>query len=120
MMQALIAAIAALAGIILGYWLRHASAKGEKAQLDRRAEDLAADLTAVRADFASAQALSASRAGFESLAAEREKTSCQLVAERDALRAELQTKSEAERIHSARISQLEAELRNERQNLAEK
>ncbi len=119
-MQALIAAIAALAGILLGYMLRHASAKAEKTQLDRRAGELLADLTAVRAEFASEQALSASRAGFESLAIEREKSACQLTAERDNFRAELLAKTEAERVHSAHIGQLEAELRNERQNLAEK
>lgn len=119
-MQALTAALAALAGILLGYWLRHASAKTEKTQLDRRAEELLADLTALRADLAAAQALSASRAGFESLAIEREKTACQLSAERDSLRADLLSKTEAVRVQSSRISQLEAELRNERQNLAEK
>ncbi len=119
-MQALTAALAALAGILLGYWLRHASAKTEKTQLDRRAEELLADLTALRADFAAAQALSASRAGFESLAIEREKTACQLSAERDSLRADLLSNTEAVRVQSSRISQLEAELRNERQNLAEK
>ena len=120
-MQPFIPAIAALvAGIVLGYFFRHAFAKAEKTQLDRRAEELLADLTAVRADFASAQALSASRASFESLAIEREKTACLLSAERDSLRTDLLAKTEAERVHSVRISQLEADLRNERQNLTEK
>jgi DNA recombination protein RmuC len=119
-MQAFIAALAALAGILLGYWLCHVSAKAEKAQLARSADERLADLTALRAEVASVQALSASRAGFESLAAEREKSACQLTSERDALRSELQAKTEAERLQSATIGQLEAELRNERQNLAEK
>jgi DNA recombination protein RmuC len=119
-MLAIIAALAALAGILLGYWLRNASAKTEQLQLAQRAAELAADLLVLRAECAKAQALSATRAGFESLAAEREKTACQLASDRDALRAELGVKAEAERLHSARISELEAELRNERQNLAEK
>jgi DNA recombination protein RmuC len=119
-MQAFIAALAALAGILLGYWLCHASAKAEKVQLTRSADERLADLNTLRAELASVQALSASRAGFESLAAEREKSACQLTSERDALRSELQAKTEAERLQSATISQLEAELRNERQNLAEK
>src|ERR1035437_2456875 len=119
-MQAFIAALAALAGILLGYWLCHASAKAEKAQLTRSADERLADLNTLRAELASVQALSATRAGFESLAAEREKSACQLTSERDALRSELQAKTEAERLQSATIGQLEAELRNERQNLAEK
>jgi len=44
----------------------------------------------------------------------------QLAAERDRLRTELQARGEAESRSAARISQLEAELRNERQNLADK
>lgn len=119
-MQALIAALAALAGIILGYLLHRASAKGEKAVADSRFAALSSDLASARSELASAQSLAASRAGFESLAAEREKVACQLIAERDAIRAELLSKAETERVQSARISELEAELRNERQNLAEK
>jgi DNA recombination protein RmuC len=83
MMQLLIVgAIAAVAGILVGYWLRSASAKAQSA-------------------------------AFEALAAEREKTAA-------GLREELQAKSDAERDLAARVSGLEAELRNERQNLAEK
>ena len=44
----------------------------------------------------------------------------QLAAERARLRTELQARGEAESRSAARISQLEAELRNERQNLADK
>lgn len=74
--------IAAVAGILLGYWLRSASAKAQNA-------------------------------AFEALAAEREKTAA-------GLREELQEKSQSERDLAAHVSGLEAELRNERQNLAEK
>ena len=120
-MQALIAGIAAaFAGIVLGFWLRANSAKAEKEQLERRAGELTAELASVRGELAQAQAESAARAGFESLAAEREKTIGQMAAERDGRRVELQAKAEAESLSAARISQLEAELRSERQGLAEK
>jgi DNA recombination protein RmuC len=142
-MLALIAGMAAaFAGIVLGFWLRAKSAKAEKEQLERRTGELTAELTVVRGDLAAevagvrgelaqARAESATRAGFESLAAEREKTIgqltaerdksiAQLAAERDGLRVELQAKGEAESLSAARISQLEAELKSEREGLAEK
>jgi DNA recombination protein RmuC len=74
--------VAAVAGILVGYWLRSASSKAQSA-------------------------------AFEALAAERERAAA-------GLRGELQGKSEAERDLAARVSGLEAELRNERQNLKEK
>jgi DNA recombination protein RmuC len=40
--------VAAFAGILLGFWLRGASAKAEKAQLERRGQELNSDLTAER------------------------------------------------------------------------
>src|ERR1035438_7279789 len=71
-MLALIAGIvAAFLGILLGFWLKTASAKPEKLQLEQRAKELADELTAVRAELGRTQTESARRAGFESLAAER-------------------------------------------------
>jgi DNA recombination protein RmuC len=61
----------ALLGIVLVFWQKAASAKAEKAQLERRVEELTVELTGVRADLAKAQSESATRAGFEPLAAER-------------------------------------------------
>jgi DNA recombination protein RmuC len=119
-MQAFIPVIAALAGILLGYLLRHALAKNEKAQAEQRMALLAADLNAVRTELGRAQTLADGRAGFESLAAEREKTARQLTTERDGLRTAFEEKFENERHLAARISALEAELHNERQNMAEK
>jgi DNA recombination protein RmuC len=119
-MQAFIPVLAALAGILLGYLLRHASAKNEKRHADERMVLVAADLSAVRAELGQSQSLADGRAGFESLAAEREKTVRQLTTERDGLRTALQEKFESERQLSARTSALEAELHNERQNMAEK
>jgi DNA recombination protein RmuC len=119
-MQALIAAFAALAGILLGYWLRHASATAAKTQLAGRVEELAAELSRVRAECSAAQSLAASRAGFESLSAERERTIAALSRELSESRAETAVNAQNERAQAARISELEAELRNERQNLGEK
>jgi DNA recombination protein RmuC len=120
-MQALIAGVAAaFVGILVGFWLRGASAKGEKAQLEQRSTELGAELTMAREGLKTAQAESASRAGFESLAAERASALMKMTAERDGLRGELQGKQETEQRSAARISQLEAELRGERAGLAEK
>ncbi len=113
-MQALIAgAAAAFVGILVGFWLRSAAAKARAVELDR-------DLTAARNELAQAQTESAARAGFEALATERAHTIAQLSADRDGLRGELQRKNEAEQKWGARVSQLEAELRAEREGLAEK
>jgi len=120
-MQNLVLGVAAaFIGILLGFWLKVASGKAEKAQLERRTQELAGELTAVRAELAQSQGESAARAGFESLATERDKAIGRLETERDGLRAELQAKAVTERNQAARVSQLEAELNNERQNLAEK
>lgn len=119
-MQALLAAMAAVVGILVGFWLRHASSKNEKAQLSQRIAELSADQIALRAQLTEAQSTSAARAGFESLCAERERTIGQLVAQRDQAGADLRAKVAVEREQAARISHLEADLKNERQNLQEK
>jgi DNA recombination protein RmuC len=120
-MQALMAGIAAaFIGIVFGIWLKATSAKAEKAQLERRVAELGAELNAVRNELAQTQSESAGRAGFESLAGERARAIAQLAAERDGLREELQTKGATDRTQTARIKELETELRNERQNLQEK
>jgi DNA recombination protein RmuC len=120
MLASIAAVVAALAGILVGFWLRSTSTKSEKAALEQRIREAADALNAARESLAQAQAESASRAGFQSLAAERERRLNELSAERDSIRADLQAKADTERTHAARISQLEADLKNERQNLAEK
>ncbi len=113
-MLPLIAAVAAaIAGILIGFWLRGASARTEKAQLALRVEELVRTLDAAKTELAQVQAESAARAGFQALAGEREKALADT-------REELQAKAESERVQGARIKELEAELRNERQNMAEK
>ena len=98
--------VAAFVGILVGFWLRGSLA-------GTRVKQLEGDLSAARAELARAQAESAARAGFEALAAERG-----MALER--MREDLRVLAETERTQGARISQLDAELRNERQNLAEK
>src|ERR1700677_4104462 len=112
--------VAALVGILVGFWLRGGSAKAEKTQLERRSEELAGELNASRAELARAQAESAVRAGFESLAGERATAIAQLSAERDRMRAELAAKTAAESHALAQLSRLQAELNAERAGLAEK
>ena len=119
-MPEFITAIAALAGLLIGYWLRSAAAKKERQQLEQRLADAAGNLASLRADLVQAQSLAGDRAGFESLSGERAKTIDQLTADRDSVRSELQSRMESERVQCARLSALEAELNNERQNLAEK
>jgi DNA recombination protein RmuC len=120
-MLALIAVIlAAFGGILLGFSLRNASAKVEKAQAEGRNAGLIAELAVSRGNLARAQAESIDKAGFESLSAEREKIIGQLAAERDELRQQLEAKTGIQSQSAARIKELETELRNERQNLDEK
>jgi DNA recombination protein RmuC len=119
-MQALIAVLAALTGIILGYLLRQLAAKSERAAANAEKTQLAQRSAELAAELAQARALAERRAGFESLSAERQSTIDRLTAERDQFASALHAKTDAERTLSARISQLEADLRNERQNLAEK
>ena len=120
MQPLIIGAVAVIAGVLLGYWLNGMFGQSEKAQLERRAQELAGELGAVRAELARVQADAAARAGFELLAAERERTIRQQATERDLLRMDLQAKGALESQSSARIRELETELRNERQNLTEK
>lgn len=116
MQNLIIGIVAALLGVALGFWLRDSSAKADKEQVKQRDDEL----KAVRAELALTKARSDERAGFESLAGEREKTIVQLSVERDELRADLQTKASTESQTSSHISALETELKNERQSMAEK
>jgi len=119
MPQAAIAAIALLAGTLLGYWMRTRAANSEKALLDQRNREATDALAAVQSQLAAVQAESAARAGFESVAVERAGTIGRLTAERDATRSDLETSHSITRDQAARISQLEADLNNERQKTPE-
>jgi DNA recombination protein RmuC len=113
MLPLIAAVVAAIAGILVGFWLRGSSSRTENAQLELRIAELGRNLDTAKTELARSQAESSSRAGFQALAEERERA---LAKTRD----DLQTKAESERVQGARIRELEAELRNERQNLAEK
>lgn len=119
-MQALFVAIAIVVGFILGFIIRSASARRESAILEQRNRESFDALNALQRQLAQAQSESASRAGFEHLAAERAGTISQLSNEISVLRSDLDYKSASETTLHARISQLEAELNNERKNLGEK
>jgi len=85
-MQEIVAAVAALAGILVGYWIRNLSVNREKQQFENRLAELAHNLGEMKAELVQAQSLASARAGFESLAAEREKTAARIAAERDSVR----------------------------------
>lgn len=115
-MQAWVAGVvAALVGIVVGFWLRSAATTSERALLEQRNRELNDALETARQSLAQAQAESAARAGFESLAAEREKSLVRLAAERDAVREQLQASAAVERDLAAQKSRLEAELKSERE-----
>ncbi|HEX4319640.1 MAG TPA: DNA recombination protein RmuC [Acidobacteriaceae bacterium] len=120
-MQTWIAAlIAAFAGIAIGYWLRSNAAKTEKAQLDKRLQELSAEVADLRRQLAQAQSDTVTRAGFESLAAEREKTIQRLNAEREEAQRAFEAQASAQREQAAAISRLEAQLKGERESAQEK
>ena len=119
-MQALIPVLAVVIGIALGFWLRSSSGKAEKVQFEQRNREANEALGAAQAQLARAQAESATRAGFESVAAERQNTIDRLTAERDAAQSDLRAASDGARNQAARISQLESDLANEQKTLAEK
>ena len=119
-MQALIAVVAVVAGILLGFWIRSTSAAREAAFLEKTNRETLDALSALRSQLAQEQAHAATRAGFESLAAERATTISQLTRDLAGLRTELANKGTSESALAARISQLEADLNNERKNIGEK
>ncbi len=120
MMQALLVALALLAGVVLGYWIRSRAAESEKGLFEQRNRELTEAAAGLRRELATTQGEATRRAGFESLALEREKTIATVVAERETARQDLHASHGVSREQAARISQLEAELNNERQNMAEK
>jgi DNA recombination protein RmuC len=127
MLALVVGVVAALLGTLIGFWLRSSSAGPEKMLLEQSRLDLeqrnreqAELLKSAQTALAQTQAESAARAGFESLAREREARIVQVAADADGLRVELQAKAAIESQQATRIGQLETELKNERQNMSEK
>ena len=119
MMQAVLLIAGVVAGILVGAWLQSRFAQSEKSHLDQRVREASDAATALRSELATVQGEATRRAGFESLAVERERTIASLVAERDSVRSDLGASHAGARDQAARISQLEAELNNERQKTPE-
>jgi DNA recombination protein RmuC len=119
-MQALFVAIAIVAGIIIGFIIRSASARRESALLEQRNREGIDALNALQRQLAQSQSESAARAAFEPLANERASTIAQLNSDIAGLRSDVASRASTESALSARISELEAELKNERRNLSEK
>jgi len=120
----LVVVLGVLVGIVVDSWLRISAAKKERAVAETERTELAQRISTGAAELSTARAEAAQsaerRAAFESVANEREKIILTLTAERDQTRAALLARLDSERTLSNRVSQLEADLRNERQNMAEK
>ena len=82
-MQVLIAVFSLVAGTLLGFFIRSNSARRESALSSSATAKPIEALGALQKQLAQAQTESAARAGFESLAAERDKTIARLTSERD-------------------------------------
>jgi DNA recombination protein RmuC len=127
MIDAVIAVAALVVGILLGFWFRGHAAKSEKAlaksekdMLEQRNREAAESLAAAQAALTRTQAESAARAGFESVAQEREKTIHTLAAEKENLAQEVRGRTEELSDAKGTVSELNAKLENEQKNMAEK
>ena len=120
MTLAIVAVLALLAGLVVGYILGAKSAAARQSLLEQKTREDAAALAGMRADLVKAQADLNDAAGFKSLAIERQASIDKLTAERNEAQRAVVESAEAARKHAARISQLEADLANEQKNLTEK
>lgn len=118
-MEALMVGVAAVAGILLGFWLRSTDARAERITLEHQNHEMGEALTRARAELSQGAEQTSARAASEALAAERERTIGQMAAEQEKLRSDLQARGETEKTQAARIGELEADLRNERVKTSE-
>ncbi len=112
--------VAVLVGIVIGFLLKSSAARSEKAMLEQRAQELAAELATARSALAQAQADATARAGFEPLATERQQTVARLTDECATLRADLQASTAQAAQAANTIAELSTRLENEKKNIAEK
>ena len=116
--------VGCLIGVLLGLLGTHSIAKRERANLENSKEQLSTALTSAAAEnkqlCGQNTQLRAERAKSEAFAEERTTTIERFNTDKSDLRDELRAKTETESRAQARISELEAELRNERQGMAEK
>jgi DNA recombination protein RmuC len=115
--------IAAIIGILVGFWLRGISTKTEiesvKAGndlLDRRTQELGEELASVRSELAQAQAQALARAGFESLADERLRALAEKTAALNAANDQVAGRDAEILRLSRQNSQLQTDLTNEQGN----
>lgn len=120
MMQAIIATVAILVGFLLGYFIRSNAAKSEKALLEQQNQKAAGELGVARTELSRMQPFVSACAAAESLVTERQNSINTLTAERDAARNELQSAANTARDQTARISELEALLSEERRKTDKK
>ncbi|MGB6974584.1 MAG: DNA recombination protein RmuC [Terracidiphilus sp.] len=120
MTLAIAAVLALIAGLAIGYWMRsHAAqaqitaARAEKSMIEQSLAAQTAELGGAKSQLEQVRAESAARAGFESLATERQTTI-------DRLAADLEAKAASENSLTASVGKLQADLNNERANMAEK
>ena len=112
--------VAVLVGIVIGFLLKSSAARSEKAMLEQRAQELAAELATARSALAQAQAEATARAGFEPLAAERQQAIARLTDECATLRADLQASTAHTAQAANTIAELSTRLENEQKNMVEK
>jgi DNA recombination protein RmuC len=131
LLLAFICGAAALIGALAGILIRGGIAKSQNAGLVERNEELADALTRAGAAIGQLQNDAITKAGFESLAVEREKRIGELTQELETHRAESQTAADGLRAEllarteeggrlSATIAELNAKLETELKNLPEK
>lgn len=113
MLALIVGAAAAIVGILVGFWLRGAAAKAEQSAAKN-------ELAQAKQELAQARTELDKRAGFEALAAEREKSIGRLNADCAQLREDLKDKTEQTSLATNRIAELNKELEAERKSMAEK
>src|SRR5271170_4283453 len=106
--EAFFVGIAALAGILVGFFLRGMDARVMIAQLEQRNREIADALAKARSDAERNTGDAPARAAAESVAAEREKVIGQMSQQQERLRADVQAKA-------TRVTELEADVRSERE-----
>lgn len=117
---AVIAVVAALVGLVIGIFFRTLSAKTEKSFLEEQKIRAEQDATSLRTQLNQAQSLADSRAGFESLATERQKAVERITEERDTALQEVRSAGKTAETQAGRIGELEKGIENEQKNMAEK
>ena len=124
MITPILTALAALLGLLLGVFLKARLEEPARNELNSRMALLHAELEQAQRSAKLAREEITRMAGFETLAAEKERQNAALgreLAETRAALLSLQTaQSKAAQQAAEQISRLETELRNERENLAEK